>query len=255
MMETTPMDENVIRLPQPASPTIDEVFEAFLAEQRERLKPKTLKTYSSVIDLLRDHLNGYGHDSLSETETVLLDRHYNAEGEGHREFCQVFGPDKIPEHLGMFLGYFMVRKVMAGADFKRSAGTVTKKLSKWLAAKGHVSAESAALAAEQGADAARDLPSAERAADLLLRAADPLSIALDDLADDDYMDFDHYTIARIEPGKLWFDVFGDDEPVIGPVAVPKKATDLLQAGWDISCALARIRGRWRIVEVANVYPL
>jgi len=36
--------------------------------------------------------------------------------------------------------------------------------------------------------------------------------------------------------------------------VPRKATELLQKDWDISCAVARIRGKWRLVEVANVYP-
>ena len=33
----------------------------------------------------------------------------------------------------------MIRKVIAGRDLKRAAGSVTKKLSKWLAEKGYVS--------------------------------------------------------------------------------------------------------------------
>jgi len=32
------------------------------------------------------------------------------------------------------------------------------------------------------------------------------------------------------------------------------ATDLLEKGWTISCALVRRRGRWHLAEVANVYP-
>ena len=31
-------------------------------------------------------------------------------------FCHLFGPEEIPPHLGEFLGYFMVRKVIAGQE-------------------------------------------------------------------------------------------------------------------------------------------
>jgi hypothetical protein len=39
------------------------------------------------------------------------------------------------------LGYFMVRKVIAGPSLLRTAGTVTKKLAAWLAAQGYADAE------------------------------------------------------------------------------------------------------------------
>lgn len=57
----------------------------------------------------------------------------------------------------MFLGYFMIRKVMAGQELARAAGTVTKKLSKWLAAKGCISEEEAQDGADEGVKAVRDL--------------------------------------------------------------------------------------------------
>jgi hypothetical protein len=53
-------------------PTIDVVLGEFLAEQRERLSARTLRTYDEVLELLRHSLDG-------------------------------FGPEKIPEHLGEFL--------------------------------------------------------------------------------------------------------------------------------------------------------
>ena len=37
-----------------------------------------------------------------------------------------------------FLGYFMPRKVLCGKETIRAAGTVTKKLAKWLSEKGYV---------------------------------------------------------------------------------------------------------------------
>ncbi len=77
----------------------------------------------------------------------------------------------------------------------------------------------------------------------------------DELEDADYHDFDHYTIEKVEPGELWLEVYTEKgKNTVGPITVPTEASALLQEGWDISCAIARIRGKWKIVEVANVYP-
>ena len=250
------MGKNVIKFPERAEKNIEAVLDEFLAEQRKRLKPRTVLRYEDVIELLKDHLNGYGHTGLSKAESVFLDRYCNAEGSEHREFCRIFGPEKIIENLGDFLGYFMVRKVMAGADFKRSSGTVMKKLSKWLTEKGYISEESAMEGIEEGADAARDLPRAERAAEILYRAAEGSGIDPDKLDDEDYMEFDHYTISRIEPAKLWIVIYEKGKRgTLGPVHVPKSATSLLKESWDIGCALGKVNGKWRIVEMGNVYPL
>ena len=259
------MTAKIAKIAQPASPTIEQVLEEFLAEQRERLKPRTFSNYDDVIDLLQHHLNGYGHEGLSKAERALFEKHFCAEGDAHREFCQLFGPEKIPENLGSFLGYFMIRKVMAGADFKRAAGTVTKRLSKWLMTKGYISAEAGQEGAERAADATKDLPNAERAAQFLRDAARRLvfgpggilnpAIDPNDLEDDDYMEFDHYPIAKVEPGRLWLEIpESDEDSALGPIPVPRQATALLRPGWEISCALGRIKGKWRIVEMANVYP-
>ena len=250
------MAAKITRLLQPASPTIDQVFDEFLGEQRRRLRPRTLSKYEDVLGLLRDHLNGYAYQSLSTAESTLFDRYYNAQGDEHLEFCQLFGPEKIVANLGGFLGYFMIRKVMAGQDLKRAAGTVTKKLSTWLAAKGYVAEQRAREGADQATDAARDLPKAERAAQILYNAAADLSVNPNDLSDEHYLEFDHFTIAKVEAGKLWLEIFeGAETRSYGPIPVPAAATKLLRKGWDISCSLGRVRGTWRIVEVANVYPV
>jgi len=126
-----------------AKPTIAEVLEQFLADQAKRLAAGTLAQYENIVGLLEDCLNGYASNSLDKAEEELFDRHYNARGTKHREFCEVFGPEHILSNVGEFLGYFMIRKVMAGKDTLRAAGTVTKKLAKWLAEKGYVEAEEA----------------------------------------------------------------------------------------------------------------
>ena len=247
--------KKISTLPKIANPAIEQALDEFLAEQLKALKPKTVAGYRDVIQLFKDCMNGYAYQSLSKAETALFDKHYNAEGKDHREFCQLFGPERIPENTGEFLGYFMVRKVMAGGDFKRLAGTVIKKLSKWLVEKGHISKEDASLGEEEGAEAARDLPKAEKAGNILYQAAENVLFDPDRLDDTDYHDFDHYTIAKVETGKLWLEVYDEKgKSTVGPIAVPTKATELLKEGWDISCAIVRVRGKWRIVEVANVYP-
>ncbi|HEY7319233.1 MAG TPA: hypothetical protein VIE89_16835 [Candidatus Binatia bacterium] len=248
------MAPKTVRLPVPANPNIEQVLQEFLAEQKIRLKPATFSNYESVIDLFRSHLNGYAYDGLSRAEAALFEKHYNAKGKEHREFCEIFGPDKIVDGFSGFLGYFMVRKVLAGEELKRAAGTVTKKLSKWLAEKGYTSRKVALEGFEEGAAAARNLPRAERAARLLYDAANRVTVDPNTLSDEDYQDFDHYTIVKIEPGELWMESFTGGGELIGPVRVPEKATALLRAGWNISCSLGRTRGQWRLLEMGNVYP-
>ena len=136
--------------PVVADPTIDEVLDQFLEEQRRRLAPRTFRNYEDVVNLLRDCLNGYAYQWLSKKEAALFDRHYNAEGDAHREFCQLFGPEKILGELDHFLGTFMIRKVAAGEDFLRAAGTAVGKLAEWLMASDHV-------AEDRGREVAEDV--------------------------------------------------------------------------------------------------
>ena len=68
------MAAKITRLLQPASPTIDQVFDEFLAEQRKRLRPRTLSKHEDVLGLLWHHLNGYASESLSKAESAFLVR-------------------------------------------------------------------------------------------------------------------------------------------------------------------------------------
>ena len=70
------MAAKITRLPQPASHTIEQVFDEFLGDQRRRLRPRTLSKYEDVLGLLRDYLNSYAYQSLSTAEAALFDRYY-----------------------------------------------------------------------------------------------------------------------------------------------------------------------------------
>jgi len=209
------MSVEVEGLPRQTRPNVDEVLESFLNDQQKRLSAQTISSYEAVVQLLRSYLNGYAYQGLSRAEARRFDRFFNAEGKEHREFCQLFGPEKILENLGGFLGDFIVRKVMAGEDFKRTSGTVARKLSKWLGEKRYVSEADAGKGERRGAIAARQLVDAERAARLLQEAANRLGIDTSELPAEDYVDFDHFTIIRVEPGRLWLEVWEGGRRVPG----------------------------------------
>lgn len=231
-----------------AKPTIAEVLEEFLAEQRQRLAPKTFRQYRDIVELLHHCLNGYAYQSLGKAERKLFDRYFNAQGDAHREFSQIFGPDRILLEVGGFLDWFMIRKVIAGTETLRAAGTVTKRLAKWLAQKGYVTAEEAGQTVEEGAAAARDLPKCKELAQLLSRFTEGQPRG----GEDDEIE-DHFTVTRVEPGRIWL------EPMlarakVGPIEVPEAISRRCKVGWSVSGVAGRVRGRWRLVEAWNVYP-
>lgn len=226
--------------------TIDEALDAFLAKQEERLSERTFRRYAEVIGLLRDCMNSYGHTMLSELDRKRYERAYDAGDE--EAFCHLFGPDQIPTQIGQFLGWFVIRKTMAGQEFLKACGTVTKKLGKWLEANGYVDDSAAADMLDRGAEATDELPKAEKLGDFLYqetRKVPPFDP--DSIPDDDWVE-DQLWIEKVEPGALWF------EGGIGPVKLPKAATDLARPGWAVTIVLAKLDGAWRVVEVGNVYP-
>jgi hypothetical protein len=142
----------------------------------------------------------------------------------------------------------MIRKVMPSEDLLRASGTVTKKLAKWLHERGYISADEQADAVERGDEAARELPRADRLGSLLHEVMEKMPpFDADEIPEQDWIE-DFLTIERVEPGKLWF------EKGIGPLRVPKKASDLAEVGWGVNIVLAKLRGEWRIVELGFVYP-
>src|SRR5260370_3671652 len=121
----------------------------------------------------------------------------------------------------------MRRKVMCGKDAMQAAGTVTKKLAKWLAQKGYI--DDTEDDQERAREAARDLPNARAVVDLLDTYVDETAPARhgDEIED-------HFWIERIEPGKLWLKPLTAGDTVIGPGPVPEQVTQLCQPMSDIA---------------------
>jgi len=231
---------------QPAEKTIEAVFDEFLKEQRERLKPSTIRKYEDVIELFQSCLNNYAYQSLDKQEDALFDRLYNAKGDEHREFCQLFGPEKIPDSVDEFLNYFMIRKVMCGKDLMQAAGTVTKKLGKWLKKKGYIEPESAEELVSCGATAAKELPAAEELARMLADYANRTAVDCDQVIED------HFTIEAVEPDKLHLSAFSGDDDITVPVY--RNISNACRVGWSFSGAVGKTDKGWRILEAWNVYP-
>ena len=194
-----------------------------------------------------DSMNSYGHQSLSEEESKLFDHYYNLDGKQHREFCQIFGPDKIAENAGNFVGYYLIRKIMLPGDEMGEAASVVAKFLSWLCEKNIVPAQEIKEEIERAERAAKELPAAEDANQIIWQLAQK---SLKN--EEDYMDFGSLTIMRIEKGSLHFET--ESGETVGPVDVPKKAALLLKTGWTVNCALAKSNGKWHFAEVGNVYP-
>jgi hypothetical protein len=226
-------------------PTIDMALAAFLTEKEAPAKPMAFRQYADIVELLALSLNGYGYDSLVGLERRRWQKAFEAGDEG--AFTRLFGPDKIPPHLGEFLGYFMIRKVIVPDELTAAAGRITRELVEWLDGRGWISAADVADAVERSEDAARDLPRAERLGRLLYQLAQRTRIDRARLADEHYVD-DYLTIERVEPTALWF------EGGLGPLAVGAAVAKLAQPGWSVSLVLGRKSGKWHLIEVGNVYP-
>ena len=231
---------------KPAEKTIEAVLDEFLEEQRKRLKPSTMRKYEDIVSLFKSCLNRYAYQSLDRQEDALFNRLYDAKGDEHREFCQIFGPEKIPGNVGEFLDYFMVRKVMCGKELMRAAGTVIKKLGKWLEEKGYVESESAVDVVSRGATAAKELPATEELVWMLDDYADGTAVDCDDVIED------HFVIDEVEPGKLHLSTLSRDDKII--VSVSRNISDACRVGWTVSGAVGKKGRGWRILEVWNVYP-
>ena len=159
----------------------------------------------------------------------------------------IFGPEKILPSLSYFLNYFMIRKVMASEALLQAAGTVTKRLIKWLEEQGFVGREEAAKATAIAAEAARELPAAERLARLLYEYAQQHAPRYWTAELDDY-----FTVDKVEPGLLYLSAMTSADSV--EVSVPKEITDHCRVGWQVNLLLGKTRNGWSILETGNVYP-
>jgi hypothetical protein len=223
--------------------TITEVLNKFVAEHRD------MRDIRTITDMLRASLDGYAYQWLDDDERERWEATW-ADPEDPTDYCDVFGPDKIIPNLPEFLGYFMVRKVLADAELLESAGRVTASLLDWLAEEAYIPQDDVDMVRELAERAAVDLPAAERLSTLLFRESrqPPTGPVLEE------RELDDAVIAQVEPGALWFSE--PDGVPVGPVFVEEEAITLAREEWGVSgLVLERTPAGWRISEVGSVFPL
>ena len=89
--------------PMPVAPpdmTIDAVLPQFLAEQRERLSPRTFRKYEEVVELLRHCLDGYAYQYLDGAERQRWEAEFEAREEAHFAGCSA--PRRSPRISASF---------------------------------------------------------------------------------------------------------------------------------------------------------
>jgi len=219
--------------------TIDELFDEFLADQKARLSPRTLSKYRDIIDLYRGYLESYWPDHSG--------KEYDAITKANGTYCGTFGAEEMASGFSGFLDYFMPHKVIAGNETMKAAGTVVKKLAKWLVEKGLI--EDDELLGDLLSETARDLPASQK---LLDRLDDWL--AENEPGGSGRRIEGRFTIQRIEAKKIWLEpmLASDRQPISIPV--PAAIAKACKVGWDIGGAVAETAKGWRLVEVWNLSP-
>jgi hypothetical protein len=230
--------------------TIREILLRFLSETGPGNHGSTASP-SAVIRVFESYLDGWAHEDLNPFERQRFEQEYSED----RRFCDIFDVSHVkPHHLNAVLGHYAVRHGPSTKGFLKAVGPVMQKLASWLSGQGFWTAEDRRSYGELvGDEPGSDLPACERFAEMLHDyVARHAFAAPEGLPDEDYHD-DQFTIAGVEPGKLHLDALVDGmAPIV--IALPKSVTAKAKAGWSVSCELARMGGKWRILGVGNVYP-
>jgi len=192
-------------------------------------------------------LERYGYMYLDEAEEELFDRHYDGGTDEETVFCRLFGPEKIADNAGEFLGYFMPHKVMCGEDLLRASGTVIKKLSTWLLEKGYIYPEDATEMKERAETASRELPAADRFSRALYDYVESQPFIEEGEEELD----DYFEVIEVETGKLHLKAPGLEKPVA--VKVPGRISKLCKKGWMLNLLLIKTEGSWVIAESGGAF--
>ncbi len=231
--------------------TIRDALSQFLAEAGEGNR-RSMSSPFMVIDLFGKYLDEYGYENLNEFERQRFDSEW---GEGNR-FCDIFGSDHIqPFHINFFLSTFVIRKVMGTKGFRKACGPVMEKLASWLLEKEHWDDEAMRYYRELvGDDVGGDLVGCDEFTRALLEyvEAHQADYIEDDFDEDNYFN-DQFTIKDVRPGKMILEALLDGEEDI-VISLPKSVTSKAKAGWSVTMEVARIKGKWGILGIGNVYP-
>jgi hypothetical protein len=217
------------------------------------LKPEEHRAYRRVLFFLELCINNYGHRNLDANERAYCEKNYHARGRAQRHFFEMFGPEKLLPELDFFARVYVKRDVFTSERIELKAPLVVEDLKRWLLERDYVTRDEVEASREVSSRRSKLRTRARRVARLLGERTVTVDPAF--FNDRDYIDTDDHPVTRVDPGRFWLRVYRSAEPEdIGPLLAPVTATKSLEVGWNVCCALARVRGRWRIVAVDEIYP-
>lgn len=229
---------------QPEGSTIAQVLDEFLADEKERLSARTYRQYESVTRLLCLCLENY----VIPSDPALRKMVDEANRAGAEDaVCRLCPPQEIASGMSDFLGWFMVRKVVAGQDLMRAAGTVTRRLGKWLYEHGYIDADDADYFDAEATSRGRVLPKATALRDRLSAWVDRQPAVHSEEKYDG-----HFQILEITD--LGWKIEGVLDGVQGVVPVPAELRQPHQVGWEVSGVIAETPRGLRWAEIWNCTP-
>ena len=232
---------------QDASPTISEVLDGYLRTERSCLASRTYVRDVEVIGWLEESLNIDGVKDLTPEEHEQFRSRGFDFGGGDPPYCEAVGPYYLMLHLPTFLTAAQLRRLEAPPELPDQAGTVVKKLAKWLETHGYISA----LAVRAVRDMAAEVGQRTPAMDELAQRLQALTQDVECLEEEDVPGY--FEITHVEPEGLWLHDHIDDS-VYGPVPVPDDVHDLCPVGWMIAGTLGHRDGAYQFVDVLKVDP-
>jgi hypothetical protein len=227
------------------STAIENVFVKYLAESATASKAGNAKR-ETALELFTAYLNGYAYQDLDLDEASMFEVLNISEGDDHREFCQVFGADKILGAVEPFVDYYLISSVVASGTTLSAYATEIAKLCKWLKKNKLVDTDRASMLEDLVIDMAKLLPRRVKAGELLHDNVEANGNNLPHPEVDGAM-----SVVKIDEEAIWLeDDFGKK---FGPIALPKKTLDALTVGWNFYCSLSKKGGKWLLAEVGEVY--
>jgi hypothetical protein len=228
--------------------TLKDVFQEFLDEQKQNLKPQSYSGYERTVNYFMHYLNSYAPDHLGEEDLELYDELSEDEG---LEYCEIFdlrhiGYGEIEE----FLGVYVILNRQDSKNFLKIVGRVMHRLVIWLHEKGYIKDVAFEKTNERVKELKADLPIAVKVRDLMSEYAAkyPPGKYTEELDS-------HFTVKKIEPGNLWLEDPMRFEKLIGPVIVSEEISSMCKVGWTVVLWIGKTGDVWKVIDSKAVYPM
>lgn len=224
------------------SPTcLEDIFEQFLLQQKDRLSQKTYWQYEGSIASLRSALNGYAYEHADVSYDLLQ--------EAGKTLCEGVGSEVLLKYLPSFYSYYLPRKMFASEETVRQCGTTIRRLLKWMGERDLLSEEQVTDWRSRVLDMTKRGRHAARVAEYcddwpgLVPSGEP----------DEFIE-DHVIVEDIEPRRLKLrEALGSCD--FGWVEVPSDFAEMCCEGMTLAAELQRFGDQWYAADIYNAYPV